>query len=280
MFWLLNSITLLLTLFSKFTNILTGKIFNNYILKHQYNTALYQSKINIKNDVNSELISISPGGFKGFYMLGITSYIKKNYDLSNYIFSGASAGAWNALLMAYKGDIDFFIDNVLEIKNDLSKKNITLYEVEEILKQKILNFTNNDDYDFSKLYIGVSTFHNCKLVVNIFSNFENLEDALDCCIASSHIPLVTGKVLKKYNNIYVFDGGFCNYPYVTNIEPKLHITPHLWNKTHKKSIYDITSYTTLFSKGKYDIYKLFMDGYNDSEKNKHILDNIFINKKI
>ena len=132
MFWILSNITILLTLFSKITNIFTVKLYNNYIFKNAYNTALQHSDLDLKLNLNSnnDLISISPGGFKGFYMLGITSYIKKNYDLSNYIFSGASAGAWNALLMAYKGDVDHFIDNVLDIKTDLSKK------MSHYLKQK------------------------------------------------------------------------------------------------------------------------------------------------
>jgi len=51
-----------------------------------------------------KIIAISPGGYHGFYMMGISNYIKENYDLSNYLFTGASAGAWNALFMTYKGD--------------------------------------------------------------------------------------------------------------------------------------------------------------------------------
>ena len=49
-----------------------------------------------------KIISISPGGFKGFYQLGISSYIKDNYYTENILFTGASAGAWVSLMMVYK----------------------------------------------------------------------------------------------------------------------------------------------------------------------------------
>jgi len=35
---------------------------------------------------NKKLISISPGGLKGFYELGVLSYIKDNYNMDDYIF--------------------------------------------------------------------------------------------------------------------------------------------------------------------------------------------------
>lgn len=281
--FLLGNITIFLTLLSNFKNILTGRLIKSIFYKRRlHNVTLYlRDKFLYETENNTkELISISPGGFKGFYMLGITSYIKKHYDVSNFIFSGASAGAWNALLMTYKGDTEEFIEKIFEMKDVFSRKDLSLFDLENLLKNKLLKLSRDDDYDFSRLYIGVSTFNRCKFKINIFSNFKNLEDAIDCCISSSHIPLVTGGILKRYNNMYVFDGGFSKYPYVQYIEPKLHITPNIWNKSAKTSLYDITSYTTLLSKGKFDVYKLYLDGYADSEKNKHILDNIFLNKKI
>ena len=70
---------------------------------------------------NNKIISVTPGGYKGFYTLGVCDYIKQNYDLSNYLFSGASAGAWNALFLSFKGNNYDFINDVLNIP--LSDKN-------------------------------------------------------------------------------------------------------------------------------------------------------------
>ena len=44
---------------------------------------------NIDNYEKKKLIILSPGGINGFYMLGVCNYIKDNYNLTNYIFSGA-----------------------------------------------------------------------------------------------------------------------------------------------------------------------------------------------
>ena len=68
---------------------------------------------------NKNLITISPGGIKGFYLFGITAYIKEKYNTDNLIYSGASAGAWNALFMCYKGNPLKFVIDLLnsDIKN-------------------------------------------------------------------------------------------------------------------------------------------------------------------
>ena len=68
---------------------------------------------------DKKIISISPGGFKGVYMLGVCLYIKDHFDLKNYIFSGASAGAWNSLVLCCKKDVKLFKEEILDysIKN-------------------------------------------------------------------------------------------------------------------------------------------------------------------
>ena len=53
---------------------------------------------------NKKIISISPGGLKGIYILGTCTYLKQNFNFDDYIFSGASAGSWNSLVMCYKKD--------------------------------------------------------------------------------------------------------------------------------------------------------------------------------
>ena len=73
---------------------------------------------------NKKLITISPGGFKGFYLLGILTYIKEKHDLDNFIYSGASAGSWNSLFMCYKGDPMDFVCKLVDY-NIKKTKSIT-----------------------------------------------------------------------------------------------------------------------------------------------------------
>jgi len=216
---------------------------------------------------DKKMISISPGGFKGIYMLGICLFIKDTFDLEDYVFSGASAGAWNALTMCYKKDPKTLKENVLEYSLKHAK---SIYEIEKLMKERFLLYSKTEDYDLRRLFIGVTTVERLKSRVHIFYGFTSLEDALDCCIASSHIPFITGGLINKYRNTYTFDGGFSKYPYLNSIQSSLHITPSMWKEApgHQGTgIFDITQYTTLFSRNKFDFNTLYESGYNDSVKN-------------
>jgi hypothetical protein len=218
---------------------------------------------------DKKIISISPGGYKGFYLMGVVTYIKENYPITPFIFSGASAGAWNSLLMTYKGDPMEIVNNVID---NTSKKAKTINELEYILKYKFLNAYKDTDFELERLFIGVTSLNNFKINTNIYSDFDDLEDAIDCCIASSHIPFITGGLTNKYHNVYTFDGGFSSYPYLRTAKPVLHISPSMW-KPANDNVFEIT---TLFSKEKYDFLELFKEGYNDSKENKKALDAIFL----
>jgi len=233
-----------------------GPFFNNEIIK------------------NKKIISISPGGFKGFYMLGICKYIKQNYDLEDYIFSGASAGAWNSLVLCHKGDPEKFINNLLD---DSLQKTKSISELENLIKHKLLSSYNTNDFDLTKLFIGVTTMSKQGTNTIIYSGFESLEDAINCCIASSHIPLVTGGLTNVYRNKYSFDGGFSKFPYLNATDPVIHITPSIWkptNKNHNEKT-SITDYTTLFSKDDFKFHELIDIGVRDAIKHKNVLDSIF-----
>lgn len=227
----------------------------------------------INNDFlkNKKLISISPGGFKGIYMLGVCLFIKDTFDLDGYVFSGASAGAWNALTLCYKKDPKLIKENVLDYSLKHAKN---IYEIEKLMKDRFLLYTKTEDFDLRRLFIGVTTMKGLKFNSHIFYGFSTLEDALDCCIASSHIPFITGGLVNKYRNSYTFDGGFSKYPYLNTMQSTLHISPSMWKEKpgHQGTgMFDITQYTTLFSRNEMDFNTLYESGYNDSAKNNDYL---------
>ena len=79
-----------------------------------YSRSAIKARNNIKMNSN-KLITISPGGLLGFYMFGVSKYVKDNYKLDNsYLYSGASAGSWNSLFMTFTGNNDEFIDIILK----------------------------------------------------------------------------------------------------------------------------------------------------------------------
>lgn len=300
---------------SHFTKIIqnfsTSKYFSQTCTQHNLHTPNTNCVVK-KNP--PKLITISPGGLQGFYMMGVVSYIKEHYDLSDYVFSGASAGSWNAILFSYKGNLKKIIHKITNQKPKIGKKE-TIYEFELWLKQYILDNSKNSDFELHRVFIGVTTFlpffRNDRIAISklpyqgsslaeefrsdipfladsggiftktcIFSNFVNLEDALNCCISSSHIPFVTGGFIRKYKDIYTFDGGFSKYPYYSGIVPTLHISPSIWNAKKTDSLFNIEDYTTLLYKEKYDFKQLFEEGYQDTKKNRKILETIFHSKNI
>lgn len=233
---------------------------------------------------DKKLISISPGGLKGFYILGVLTYIKENYKLDEFIFSGASAGAWNSLFMCYKKNPK---ELVLKILNSNLIKAKSVHDMQYSLKYKILELCKDEDFDLKRLFIGVTSLQKYKMVTHIFSNFDNLEDAINCCIASSHIPLVTGGFTNKYHNMYTFDGGFSNYPYLNTMKPTLHVNPSMWKEMKNSNVTQmflynrfkrLTSFYQLVSENKqsFNFMKLYDDGYYDAKINKKILDEILI----
>ena len=227
--------------------------------------------------MDKNLISISPGGVKGFYLLGVLSFIKETYKLDDYIFSGASAGAWNALFMCYKKDPRDFIFNIL---NSDVVKTQNIYKTEYAMKYKLLEICTDEDFDLRRLFIGVTTIKDFHSTTNIFSDFDNLEDAINCCIASSHIPFITGGLTNRYHDMYAFDGGFSKYPYLNVKTPILHVSPNMFqeiNQTQKWIERASVFYRIIRENQKnFQFMKLYDDGYNDAKMNKYYLDNTII----
>ena len=238
---------------------------------------------------NKKIIYISPGGFKGAYMLGVAAYIKDNYDTSDYLFYGVSAGSWISLLMTSKQNHHEIIDKIGLLKPDFDKKNVKKI-IEVKLKKILLENYKTTDFDVNRLLIGVSHCNRQSLFKSaMYSEFKGLDDAIDCCIASSHIPFITGGLVKYYDNMLTFDGGFAKVFNFPNIQPALSITPDIWSiNKHKridlsfdnkillnlKILYDTTS---LINGHKYNLSELYYQGYLNSQQNKNILDEIFLN---
>lgn len=267
LFFLFIQITINTGTFSTFNKI-NKNIMKKFLFKKKYFKPLI--------DTTKNVITISPAGYRGFYEFGVCKYIKENYNLDNYIFSGASAGAWNSLLLCYKGDLKemekiIFDDTVYNTK--------TLLELENSVKNKILSEFKTDDFDLNKLYIGVTSLNDCKVNTIIYNDFLTLEDAINCCVASSHIPFITGGYKNIYKNALSFDGGFSIDPYVDTKNLIFQITPNLWNtKPIQKNpfyFFNISDYTTIFSREHFDFNIMIEDGYKDSEKNKEYLDGVF-----
>jgi hypothetical protein len=238
------------------------------------NNSVLFSKKPIPNIMKKDkIISISPGGFLGFYLFGISTFIKEKYDTSDFGFSGASAGAWNALFMCYKKDPQQLAIVLLDA---IEKNGKNIHNMETIIKETLLSHCKEEDFDLSSLQIGI-THVNPFPKLQIVSEFKNVEDAIDCCISSSHIPFITGGLINKYKNKWVLDGGIMYPKFIKMVNPVLHITPNIWNANYNYSLCDTIEQSKYFMKNKSNIFELFHKGYKDAEKNKDYLDSILDN---
>jgi hypothetical protein len=212
------------------------------------------------NGKYKKLLVITPGGFYGFYMLGITRYIKRNIDIDDYVFSGSSAGSWCALFLCLKNkkNITMLLFQLISGMQEILVS-ATMYEFLFEMKRKVLELTTDADYDFERLHIGVLKYENYELKTTIYTGFTSLEDAVNCCISSSNIPFLTGEFAHTYQGSMAIDGVFAKYPYLNVMEPSLVIHPDIWKTPHRKNLGN-----SLLAKDKIKLMDLFLDGYNDT----------------
>lgn len=235
----------------------------------------------LEDKPNSKLIVSTPGGLFGFYFMGVSTYIKENYNLSEYVFSGASAGGWNSLFLSLNESPKPFIDELLKTNLKSIK---SILQLEKRMKSVILKNYKDESFDLDKLYLGVTVLDKSEIKLCIYNDFNDLEDAVDCCIASSHIPFITGGAFNIYRNKFSFDGGFYSYPYLNVTTPSLIIAPDIWseNRTNVPISNNVTvincNFDNLININKFpmNLTSLYLAGYQDSEKNKKYLDAIFL----
>jgi hypothetical protein len=273
----------------------SGLCFNLYSTQPNPNNLVILNKKNLVFESNNKLldeiitgkqiISISPGGLKGFYLMGVLNFIKENYNLENYLFTGASAGSWVSLFMSLKTSNNDFIEKIIHCDKIKSGK---LKQIQSNIKNEILSNFETKDFNLDRLFIGVTTFNLFGRKTRIYSNFLDLTDAINCCVASSHIPLVTNGLINLYNGQLCLDGGLSSYPYVYNKKPSYHIHLNLFNKNHSdyKKIIPLEKKQNIFKiiKCMFELSlapnknneELFNDGYNDALNNKDFFDKYFL----
>ena len=95
-------------------------------------------------------IHFGTGALAGFYQIGIAKFIKENYDLSNYDFSGVSAGSYCASLLAYDfspSEIDYII---LGLINKSDKETNFWENVNSKISETTINCQKKQKNSFDK----------------------------------------------------------------------------------------------------------------------------------
>ena len=219
----------------------------------------------------NKLITVNPGGLSGFYTFGVASYLKNNYNLNNYSYLGASAGAWNSLFLTAKKSNEEIFDDIL--KQDILDKSDSLANLMTNVGDYIKENYVEDEFELSKLNICVSKLTYSGMRPTIMYNFKTLEEAVDTCILSSYIPFVTGGVGNVIKNNITVDGGFNRFP-PKNIDGVVSIHSKMWGR--KFNMAEKYQYHQDVNK----LHIMFSNGYNDTKEHKDDLDLVFYNKDI
>ena len=191
------------------------------------------SSLPVKTSTRAEekkVISIPPCGFLGFYVLGMTAYMKDHFDLSRFVFAGDASGGWNALFLSCRRDPLTFALGILE--NPLLRSAETLQEWEFSLKSHLLMHYNNEDFDLESLFIGVPFWQECFQDSMLVKPARSLEDAVQGCL--TRMPFPWGPVpmwgdVKKSDWI------------LWNRSPHVCLRPDMWNEK-KNSMFDFYHY--------------------------------------
>jgi hypothetical protein len=225
----------------------------------------------IKN-IQKKYIYISPGGFLFPYLLGISHFIKNNYDLTNYNFIGSSAGSWCSIYLASNLDLDINNKYLFDKYNDLFENKNLYYKWNHVgffLKNEFNNLIT--DYTFiknNKVEISLSELNLPYSIENkLINSYNNIDELLDLCILSSYIPFLSGNKIYKLNDKIIFDGAFSNI----NNDNKL-IILNITNDMFNKKFY----FKDVLGISNNNLYKLYKEGYKDAINNKILIDNYLL----
>jgi hypothetical protein len=226
----------------------------------------YITRYNVDVDVKPDII-ISPGGYNGFYQLGICHYIKNNFEYSNKQIFGFSAGSWAGIFLC--------LDNKLSNRciRNIFKHTGRYCSIPHILSyfKHSMNDFKDGDFNLSHLHVGMTNMYDRKIYVK--NKFLSIDDCIQSCIGSSFVPMVTyNDILYFYNHKSVVDGGLCYRKYIQSIDPDkvLIVSPRLFKYNQKKA-----SFIRGLFKPKRSLYDLYLLGYHNAKNNHDYLSKYF-----
>jgi len=205
------------------------------------------------------------GGYYGFYQLGVCHYIKNHFNYEDKTTLGISAGSWISLFMNLdkKRTNEFLI---LLFKN--LNRNTPIHKLPFIFKSCTEPFINN----ISTKNINILLTDLSEFKYKIHNQFLSVNDAVNCCTASSFVPFVTYKDLFYfYNHKLVVDGGLFRKIYMSSIDANksLIIKYDMFGRFKHFKLFKC------FRKPKYTLYELYLLGYKDASKNHAYLQKYF-----
>ena len=222
---------------------------------------------NITVDFKPDIL-LSPGGYNGFYQLGICHYLKNTFDCSNKKILGFSSGSWAGLFMCLHNK--YSNECVRNIFKQIDKC-CPLPKMPGIFQKAIENYKYSD-FNISNLHIGLTNIHSAD--IEIQTKFLTIKDCTNCCIGSSFVPYVTyTDLLYFYNHKCVVDGGVYYKKYLAALDENKVLVVNY--KIFRPKFNPKGRHFVNFFKPKRTLYQLYLLGYNNARNNHDYLKKYF-----
>jgi hypothetical protein len=161
--------------------------------------------------------SVSGGAY--CYQMGIAAHIQRHFCLKDVLFSGASGGAWPALLLAAGMDIQTAFDAMMNhAVPTYANRSLGAYGCYDLGMKAAFNHLF-DGVDLSSKVNGrlalcvtrIELWPFPHLENEMVSHFNSNDDIIDCIIASALIPFaLNGRPYVVYRDWICIDGGMTN----------------------------------------------------------------------
>ena len=210
-------------------------------------------------------INFEAGGMTVFYELGVTKYLKENYNVDNIDCVGASAGSWCAMLLQSQlntKEFDNVVTDVIDIIDSVDKP-------WSEAKDKIIEYTNKNPIRIknpSKVWIKIAKYENIFPKGYYLNDLYTSREFIEACFISSWVPFFSGGMYTLKDGIPSWDGvlvlGDINPPEFLN-KKHFEVSRDMWEREWKWN--DII----VFSKE--NALKMYENGYLDTIKYSNLI---------
>lgn len=196
-----------------------------------------------------------PGGTGGFYTAGVCDYLKEHHDLSGCKFVGASSGSWNALLLT---TTDLTAKELIRACLEGEQEAPPRFDLHylQLCAKRYLCRPGAPTLDLHRLSVAVYFPFSGSGPELIHCDGLPLDEAIGACIASSHIPMISGPPGHRFRGRMVLDGGLA-------LDHVLKHTPGPQCELHH-TMFGFCKQKTLSPLTLGEIYELYEMGYGDA----------------
>lgn len=182
-------------------------------IRLQYKKEMIRNKYNFSDLDRGFLIwviSVSGGGAKNFWSLGMINSLQ-DQKVKFVAASGTSSGSWVVYeALQTESTLDKILITIWNISNSVFPIFGTIVHADDLIHQLVTDMVNKEGVPSKELTLAYCHLNpdNLSYDADIYSEFENELDLIQCIHASSAIPGISAKYgMKACRGLLCIDGG-------------------------------------------------------------------------